>query len=44
MEDQTMRTIIAEGLAQLNLADKVPAQAADQLAEYGRMLLEKIRS
>ena len=36
-----MRTIIAEGLAQLNLADKVPAQAADQLAEYGRMLLEK---
>ena len=34
-----MKTIIAEGLAQLGL-DSIP-QAADHLAQYGQMLLEK---
>ena len=36
-----MKTIISAGLAQQNLTDRVPAQAAEQLAEYGRLLLEK---
>ena len=36
-----MRDIIAAGLAELGLADRVPAQAPEQLAEYGRLLLEK---
>ena len=36
-----MRDIIAAGLADLSLEGRVPPQAADQLAEYGRLLLEK---
>lgn len=36
-----MRDIIAAGLAELDLLDRVPAQAPEQLAEYGRLLLEK---
>jgi len=36
-----VKYIISDGLAQLGLADRVPSQAADQLAEYGRLLLEK---
>ena len=36
-----MRDIIAAGLAELGLTGRVPAQAPDQLAEYGRLLLEK---
>ena len=36
-----MRTIIADGLEELGLTQQVPPQAADQLAEYGRLLLEK---
>ena len=36
-----MQPIIAQGLEQLNLSGRVPAQAAGQLAEYGRLLLEK---
>ena len=36
-----MRDIIASGLADLSLEGRVPPQAADQLAEYGRLLLEK---
>ena len=36
-----MRDIIAAGLAELGLADRVPTEAPEQLAEYGRLLLEK---
>ena len=36
-----MRDIIASGLTNLSLEGRVPPQAADQLAEYGRLLLEK---
>ena len=36
-----MKEIIAAGLAELGLTDRVPAQAAQQLTEYGRLLLEK---
>ena len=36
-----MKHIIADGLSQLGLTDRVPPQAAEQLAEYGRLLLEK---
>lgn len=36
-----MKDIITSGLAQLGLADQVPAQAPEQLEEYGRLLLEK---
>jgi len=36
-----MQQIIAQGLEQLNLTHRVPPQAAGQLAEYGRLLLEK---
>lgn len=36
-----MKTIISAGLAQQNLTDKVPDCAPHQLAEYGRLLLEK---
>lgn len=36
-----METIISAGLEELGLTQKVPAQAAGQLAQYGRMLLEK---
>ena len=38
-----MRDIIAAGLAELGLAGRVPDQAPEQLAEYGRLLLEKNR-
>lgn len=38
-----MRERIAAGLASLGLTDRVPAGAAGQLAEYGRLLLEKNR-
>lgn len=36
-----MKDIISAGLTQLGLADRVPNDAALQLAEYGRLLLEK---
>ena len=36
-----MRDIISAGLEELGLAARVPAQAPAQLAEYGRLLLEK---
>ena len=36
-----MQQLIASGLAQMGLADRVPAQAAEQMAEYGRLLIEK---
>ena len=36
-----MRDIIAAGLAELGLADRIPTEAPEQLAEYGRLLLEK---
>ena len=36
-----MRDIIAAGLADLGLLDRVPEQAPSQLAEYGHLLLEK---
>ena len=36
-----MRDIIAAGLADLGLLDRVPGQAPSQLAEYGHLLLEK---
>ena len=36
-----MREQIQAGLAALGLLDRVPAQAPEQLAEYGRLLLEK---
>ena len=36
-----MRKIIAAGLAELGLSDQVPREAPEQLAEYGRLLLEK---
>ncbi|MBO5727145.1 MAG: 16S rRNA (guanine(527)-N(7))-methyltransferase RsmG [Oscillospiraceae bacterium] len=36
-----MKDIISAGLAQLGLADRVPDNASQQLAEYGRLLLEK---
>jgi 16S rRNA (guanine527-N7)-methyltransferase len=36
-----MKDLIATGLDQLGLAHRVPAQAAEKLAEYGRLLLEK---
>ena len=36
-----MKTRIEKGLTALGLTGKIPAQAAGQLAEYGRMLLEK---
>ena len=36
-----MRDIIAAGLAELGLAGRVPDQAPEQLAEFGRLLLEK---
>ena len=36
-----MKDIISAGLTQLGLADRVPNDAAHQLAEYGRLLLEK---
>ena len=37
-----MREIIAAGLAELGLSDQVPQEAPEQLAEYGRLLLEQI--
>ena len=36
-----MKDIIANGLAQLGLADKVPANAPELLARYGQLLIEK---
>lgn len=36
-----MKDIISAGLDQLALSDRVPDNAAQQLAEYGRLLLEK---
>ena len=36
-----MRDVIASGLEELGLRDLVPPQAPEQLAEYGRLLLEK---
>ncbi len=36
-----MRAIIASGLDDLGLTGRIPADAPDQLAEYGRLLLEK---
>lgn len=36
-----MKDIISAGLAQMGLADRVPHNAAGQLAEYGHLLLEK---
>ena len=36
-----MKELISAGLAQLDLTGRVPASAAEQLAEYGRLLLEK---
>jgi 16S rRNA (guanine527-N7)-methyltransferase len=36
-----MKQIIASGLAEMGLTGQVPAQAPEQLAEYGRLLLEK---
>lgn len=36
-----MKDIISAGLAQLGLSDRVPDNAADQLAQYGQLLLEK---
>ena len=36
-----MEQIITQGLEQLNLTARIPPQAAGQLAEYGRALLEK---
>ena len=39
--ERAMRDIIAAGLAELGLLDRVPEQAPSQLAEYGHLLLEK---
>ena len=36
-----MEQIIKTGLAELGLLDKVPPEAPAQLAEYGRLMLEK---
>ena len=36
-----MRDILAAGLAELGLTGRVPEQAPEQLAQYGRLLLEK---
>ena len=36
-----MKDIISAGLAELGLSERVPDNAAHQLAEYGRLLLEK---
>ena len=36
-----MKDIISTGLARLNLADRIPDNAAQLLAEYGHLLLEK---
>ena len=36
-----MKNIIQSGLAELGLADKVPADAAEKLARYGQLLIEK---
>ena len=36
-----MKEIISSGLAELGLADRVPEHAPEQLAEYGRLMLEK---
>ena len=36
-----MEQIIKQGLAELGLLDQVPPEAPEQLAEYGRLLLEK---
>ena len=36
-----METLIASGLETLSLTSQIPPQAAQQLAQYGAMLLEK---
>lgn len=36
-----MKEIIRNGLAELGLLDQVPPEAPEQLAEYGRLMLEK---
>lgn len=36
-----MKEIIRAGLAELGLLDQVPPEAPEQLAEYGRLMLEK---
>lgn len=36
-----MKEIIRDGLAELGLLDQVPQEAPEQLAEYGRLMLEK---
>ena len=36
-----MKDIIKNGLAELGLADQVPADAAEKLARYGQLLIEK---
>ncbi len=36
-----MKSIIQSGLAELGLADQVPADAAEKLARYGQLLIEK---
>lgn len=36
-----MKEIIRAGLAELGLLDQVPSEAPEQLAEYGRLMLEK---
>lgn len=38
-----MKEIIRDGLAELGLLDQVPPEAPEQLAEYGRLMLEKTR-
>lgn len=38
-----MKEIIRAGLAELGLLDQVPPEAPEQLAEYGRLMLEKTR-
>lgn len=36
-----MREIVTAGLEAMGLGERIPAQAPDQLAQYGRLLLEK---
>ena len=36
-----MKEIIRAGLAELGLLDQLPSEAPEQLAEYGRLMLEK---
>ena len=36
-----MRALIKQGLIDMNLSARVPANAAEHLSRYGQMLLEK---